>query len=165
MEEDEEDLIILGVNDDDKLGMSVVDDEEEEPFKGPSNTKKKRTSLRRDKAKKKKKHKKHKKHKTKDVEDAAEPEAEPEAGPSAEEISAAKRRRRRERLEAQAEKEVVTEDLGDKVILNESTVYSMGNYCSRMLAGHKCEETSCSWSHFMMARDAASQFSKILQFR
>ena len=116
------------------------------------------------KVKKKKKHKKQKKPKTKDVEDAVDA-VEPEAGPSAEEISAAKRRRRRERLEAQVEKEVVTEDLGDKVILNESTVYSMGNYCSRMLAGHKCEETSCSWSHFMMARDAASQFSKILQFR
>ena len=68
------------------------------------------------------------------------------------------------RLEAQTEKDRPAED-SDKVILNESSVYSMGNYCSTMLAGLKCKETSCSWSHVMLATDAASQFSKILQFR
>ena len=161
---------MLGVNDDDKIGMSVDDEEKEEEVevevaaKEPSDSEKKTTSPKPDKATKMKKNKrKHKKHKSKEEKDVLEPEA----GPSAEEIYEAKKRRRRERLEAQTEtvKERPSEDLEDKVILNESTVYSMGNYCATMLAGLKCREPSCSWSHVMLANDAAAQFSKILQFR
>ena len=156
----EDDFLVLGVNDDDKMGMSVDEEEEvEETAKRPSDKEKKRTSLKAVKAKKKK-HKKHKKQKKKDD---VEPDAEPST--SAEEVPGAKRRRRREQLEAQAEKERLIDDPGDKVILNESSVYSMGNYCSTMLRGLKCEETSCSWSHAMLAQDAATQFNKILQFR
>ena len=174
VEEEEEDFLVLGVNDDDKIGMFVDEEneeeetakipsdkeenEEEDTTKIPSDTEKKRTSLKRDQVKKKKK-KKQKKHKKDRKEEVAGPST------SAEEVPAAKRRRRRERLEAPTEKERLTEDLGDKMFLKESSVYSMGNYCSTMLAGQKCEETSCSWSHVMMARDAANQFSKILQFR
>ena len=162
-EEEEDDFLVLGVNDDDKMGMSVDDEEvketETEPAKKTSDKEKKRTSLKAVKAKKKK-HKKQKKTRKKE-------EVEPDAGPStsAEEMPGAKRRRRRERLEAQAEKDRLIDEPGDKVILNESSVYSMGNYCSTMLAGLKCEVTSCSWSHVMLARDAANQFNKILQFR
>ena len=159
-DEEEDDFLVLGVNDEDKMGMSVDDEEvEQETTKRPSDKGKKMTSLKAVKAKKKK-HKKHKKHRKKD-------EVEPDAGPStsAEEMHEAKRRRRRERLEAQTEKDRLIDDPGDKVILNESSIYSMGNYCSTMLAGLKCEETSCSWSHVMLARDAANQFNKILQFR
>ena len=161
-DEEEDDFLVLGVNDEDKMGMSVDDEEveeEKETAKRPSDKEKKMTSLKAVKAKKKK-HKKHKKHRKKD-------EVEPDAGPStsAEEMHEAKRRRRRERLEAQTEKDRLIDDPGDKVILNESSIYSMGNYCSTMLAGLKCQETSCSWSHVMLARDAANQFNKILQFR
>ena len=163
VDEEEDDFLVLGVNDEDKIGMSV--DEEEVATKEPSNTEKKMTSPKPEKGSKKRKHKKkhkHKKHRNKDEVEVGEPEACPSISP--EENYEDKRRRRRERLEAQTEKDRPAED-SDKVILNESTVYSMGNYCSTMLAGLKCNETSCSWSHVMLATDAASQFSKILQFR
>ena len=167
-EEEEEDFLLLGVNDEDKIGMSVDEEEEEEEVatKKPSNTEKKMTSQNPDKGSKKRKHKKkhkHKKHRNKDEVEVGEPEAGPSISPE-ENYEDKRRRRRRERLEAQTEKDRPAED-SDKVILNESTVYSMGNYCSTMLAGLKCNETSCSWSHVMLATDAASQFSKILQFR
>ena len=73
------------------------------------------------------------------------------------------KRRRKFRSEPRPVVEEASKD--DRIILNEGTVNSLGNYCPRMLAGTTCEEGDCSWAHFMMPRDAASQFEMICQYR
>ena len=45
------------------------------------------------------------------------------------------------------------------------TIYSLGNYCPRMLRGWRCAKESCSWIHYMQPADASMQFFRILSNR
>merc|ERR1719462_1118407 len=47
----------------------------------------------------------------------------------------------------------------------EDIIYSLGNYCTRMLRGKKCSRERCSWIHYMTPKDAANQFFRIFSNR
>ena len=182
-DDDEDHLLIIRVNDGDLEGMSI--DEEDDPAEIQSKPRMDSVSSP-DKAnrRKNKKHKKQKRHrKDKDeVEGGQTPEV-PKEKEKEEEIEFGKRKR------SMLSEDSQMEDSDGKIILNSGTwsnqmrdshllydfvstsnlppgtVYSLGNYCPRLLAGRECEKGRCAWTHYMMPRDAAHQFTKILQFR
>lgn len=40
-------------------------------------------------------------------------------------------------------------------------IYSLGNYCKRMVRGVMCSKPKCSWVHYMTPEDAVTQFYRI----
>ena len=44
-------------------------------------------------------------------------------------------------------------------------IYSLGNYCPRMLRGLPCTKARCSWVHYMVPSSAVSQLLRILANR
>ena len=44
-------------------------------------------------------------------------------------------------------------------------IYSLGNYCPRMLRGVPCTKARCSWVHYMVPSSAVSQLYRILANR
>ena len=44
-------------------------------------------------------------------------------------------------------------------------IYSLGNYCPRMLRGVPCTKDRCSWVHYMLPSNAVSQLYRILANR
>ena len=185
--ESEDDVLILGLNEADVEGMSIDEEEDQgEEEKQSSRTdpiprmtspspsppekmiKKKKKHRKSHKEKKVRKHKKADKtdNTSKDV-DADEAGGEMLPAFSSEEEEAPEEKRTKRRRKFRSEPRPVVEEAArdDRIILNEGTVNSLGNYCPRMLAGTTCEEGDCSWAHFMMPRDAASQFEMICQYR
>ena len=183
--ESEDDVLILGLNEADVEGMSIdeVEDQGEEEKQSSSTDPIPRMtspspSPPEKMIKKKKKHRKSHKEKkirkdkkadkadntSKDVDvDDAGGEMLPAFSSEEEEAPVEKRTKRRRKFRSEPVVEEAARD--DIIILNEGTVNSLGNYCPRMLAGTTCEEGDCSWAHFMMPRDAASQFEMICQYR
>eukprot|EP00092_Neocalanus_flemingeri_P037010 GFUD01040293.1.p1 GENE.GFUD01040293.1~~GFUD01040293.1.p1 ORF type:complete len:1163 (+),score=378.45 GFUD01040293.1:55-3489(+) len=54
------------------------------------------------------------------------------------------------------------EDSDDDIGL---AIYSLGNYCKRMLRGVLCSKRKCSWVHYMDPGDAVTQFYRICSNR
>ena len=46
-----------------------------------------------------------------------------------------------------------------------AAIYSLGNYCPRMLRGVPCTKARCSWVHYMVPSSAVSQLYRILANR
>ena len=46
-----------------------------------------------------------------------------------------------------------------------NAIYSLGNYCPRMLRGVPCTKARCSWVHYMVPSSAVSQLYRILANR
>merc|ERR1719369_2519281 len=44
-------------------------------------------------------------------------------------------------------------------------IYSLGNYCKRMVRGVMCSKLRCSWVHYMTPGDAVTQFYRICSNR
>ena len=44
-------------------------------------------------------------------------------------------------------------------------IYSLGNYCKRMVRGVMCSKLKCSWVHYMTPEDAVTQFYRICSNR
>ena len=44
-------------------------------------------------------------------------------------------------------------------------IYSLGNYCKRMVRGVMCSKPKCSWVHYMTQEDAVTQFYRICSNR
>merc|ERR1719153_667287 len=44
-------------------------------------------------------------------------------------------------------------------------IYSLGNYCKRMVRGVMCSKPKCSWVHYMTPEDAVTQFYRICSNR
>jgi len=60
---------------------------------------------------------------------------------------------------------IVEEDMDINSADLEDTIYSLGNYCTRMLRGKICSREKCSWIHYMTPKDAVNQFFRIFSNR
>ena len=179
--ESEDDVLILGLNEADVEGMSIDEEEdqgEEEKqssrtdpiprMTSPSPSPPEKMVKKKKKHRKSHKEKKVRKDKKADKADNTSKdvyEMVPAFSSEEEEAPVETRTKRRRKFRSEPRPVVEEASKDDRIILNEGTVNSLGNYCPRMLAGTTCEEGDCSWAHFMMPRDAASQFEMICQYR
>ena len=69
-----------------------------------------------------------------------------------------KDKKRRKVEEIQNTEEAKAADIGN-------AIYSLGNYCPRMLRGVPCTKARCSWVHYMVPSSAVSQLYRILANR